>query len=805
MISAGLSFVTAAQAQTSAQVTGSLVNETGNPVEFATVSLLRAKDSSIVKGTLGSDAGRYQFEKVQAGNYIISATSMGYTKSYSKPFAVNGRAVNVPALTMPAESKALATVNVTATRPTIERKPDRMVMNVENSILATGNNALEILEQAPGVTVDRDDVISLQGKTGVTVMINDKLTYLSSTQLAALLRSTDGTQIQSIEVITNPSSKYDAAGNSGIINIKLKKNRVSGTNGSITAGAGYGKNWRNNTSINLNHKEGDWNFFGSFSRGDIKRENMMNINRVIQADDTTYFRQYINMASTIHYNNYRFGADYNTSKRNTIGFVVSGDHSGGHDVNDNVTNIDVRPVFGIVDTINKTPSTIDPKYRNIAFNLNDRFQIDTLGQEISVDIDYSKFRNNSLAYYKTDFFLPDGSTYNNPLVIANETPSTITINTQKVDYTKSLSKTLKLEAGAKFSSVKTDNDLQAQVDSTGSGLINDAGRTNHFIYDEKIKAGYFNLSKQFKTTSVQFGLRAEHTSSTGNLVTENKVVKRDYLNLFPTLFINQKLGKKHEMGFSYSRRIDRPSYEDLNPFVYYLDQYTYSQGNPFLNPQYTNSFELNYTYNKSINVTFNYSKTTDSFTEIILTDTARKATYQTNLNFKEQNYYSVNINSPFTFFKWWSGNVNFNGFYNDFKNPGLQGADLSKGKFAFVFKTQHTFILPKQFKAELMSYYQSSLVYGIYDIRPQHSIDAGVSRSFANKKLNIKLAMSDVFNTRRNNLSANYQATQFEIRQQRETRITRITLTYNFGNSKFKGSNRRTGADDEANRVKSRN
>ncbi|RYY33303.1 MAG: TonB-dependent receptor, partial [Sphingobacteriaceae bacterium] len=480
-------------------------------------------------------------------------------------------------------------------------------------------------------------------------------------------------------------------------------------------------------------------------------------------------------------------------------------HSGGKDENDNVTNIDVRPVFGQTDTINKTPSTLQPKYRNIAFNLNDRFQIDTLGQEISIDVDYSKFRNNSFARYETNFFLPDGSTYQRPLIITNQTPSTITINTQKFDYTKPLSKTLKLELGAKVSWVKTDNDLQAQIDSTGNGLVNDAGRTNHFIYDENIKAAYFNLSKEFKTTSIQLGLRAEHTDSKGNLVTTDSVVKRDYLNLFPTLFINQKLGKKHELGFSYSRRIDRPSYEDLNPFIYYLDQYTYSQGNPFLKPQYTNSFELNYSYNKTINVSFNYSKTTDSFTEIILTDTARKATYQTNLNFDEQNYYSVNINSPFRIFKWWTGNANFNGFYNDFKTPGLQGADLSKGKFAFVFKTSHTFLLPKDFKGEVSSFYQSSLVYGIYDIKPQHSIDAGISRSFASKKLNVKLAMSDIFNTRRNNLSASYQATQFEIRQQRETRITRVTLTYNFGNSKFKSSQRRTGADDEANRVKSRN
>ncbi|RYE11667.1 MAG: TonB-dependent receptor, partial [Sphingobacteriales bacterium] len=399
------------------------------------------------------------------------------------------------------------------------------------------------------------DQVSLQGKTGVTVMINDKLTYLSSTQLAALLRSTDGTTIQSIEIITNPSSKYDASGNSGIINIKLKKNSQTGTNGSITVGAGYGKNFRDNASINLNHKQGEWNFFGSLSHGDIKRENEMNIRRIVTTNSgETYFDQFINMGTKVHYNNYRFGADYNTSKRNVMGFIVSGDHTNGYDINDNVTNI--GKAFGPGDTVQRTPSRLSPTYRNIAFNINDKFQIDTLGQEISVDIDHSKFNNNSQAVYDTRFFLADGTEYKLPLKVYNETPSTITINTQKADYVKPLNKTTKLEAGVKFSNVKTDNDLRAQIDSTGAGLHTDTGRTNHFIYDEKISAAYVNFSKEFKNTSVQLGLRAEHTSSVGNLVTKNNVVKRDYLNFFPTLFINHKIGKKHEAGLSYSRRID---------------------------------------------------------------------------------------------------------------------------------------------------------------------------------------------------------------------------------------------------------
>ncbi len=802
LLSAGLAGN--ANAQTAATVNGSVTTSANAPVEFATLSLLRAKDSSIVKGTMADVNGKYAFDKVQPGDYIIGASTMGYKKAYSAVFTAKGTVITLPAIKLEVTSQTLNTVNITAAKPLVERKADRMVMNVENSAVATGNNALEILERAPGVTVDKDDNISLQGKTGVTVMINDKLTYLSATQLASLLRSTDGSTIQSIELITNPSSKYDAAGNSGIINIKLKKSKQSGVNGSLTAGAGYGWNWRDNTSLNMNVKEGNWNFFTTLSRGDQKRENNMNLRRIVHGKFVdTYFNQTTDFINVNHWNNYRFGADYNTSKKNVIGFIISGDHSGGNDDNQNMTRVGKN--YDVADSIQNTPSRIDQKFRNFALNLNDKFDIDTNGQTISVDLDYSKFRNSSDARYNTTFFLGDGSQYKNPLLIVNQTPSEITIYTQKVDYVKPLNKTVKLELGAKFSSVKTDNDLRAQIDSTGSGLINDNHRTNHFIYDEKIQAGYFNLSKEFKSTSVQAGLRAEHTASTGDLVTENNVVKRDYLNLFPTLFITQKLGKKHELGINYSRRIDRPSYEDLNPFVYYLDQFTFSQGNPFLKPQYTNAFELNYTYNKTINVSVGYSKTTDPYTEIILTDTAAKTTYQTNLNFKSQKNYFININTPFTITKWWTGNLNINGFYNSFQAENLLGSNLNKGKASFFARATQTFLMPWSLKGELMGYYQSALRYGIYDIKPQYYVDAGLSRSFLEKKLNVKFAVSDVFFTRRNNLTAQYQTVDFDIRQRRESRIARVSLTYNFGNTKIKTRERQTGADEESNRVKNRN
>jgi len=785
-------------------VSGTLLDEKGKPMGYATVSLLKASDSTTVKGTLSNDAGIYTFDVIQLGTYIVKVTTVGYLNTVSSVFTTTTAKTTVAPLKMQPASRSLNTVTITAAAPAIEVKSDRTVMNVANSPLAAGNSAMDILERAPGVTIDKDDNISLKGKQGVTVMINDKLTYLSAAQLATLLRSTDGTTIQSIEIITNPSAKYDASGNSGIINIKLKKNKQSGTNGSITEGVGYGKYGRDNTSLSLNHKEGNLNVFGTFSHDDNKRDHSLDIDRIV-TDNTgaqTYFNQSSDLVSANHNNSYRLGADYDMSTKNTIGFLVSGYFNGETDTNNNLTQIGTTP--NVFNSYQTTTSLINQTYKNIALNLNDKFQIDTSGQELAVDLDYSKFNNNSNAQYNTYFYMPDGSSMAPPQFLRNQSPSTITIHTAKADYTYPINKKIKLEAGAKFSDVKTDNNLQAQQQVNGN-YVNDTTLTNHFIYTEKIGAAYVNLSQEYKKLSIQTGLRTEYTESTGDLTNTNQVVNRHYLDFFPSVFLNYTISDKHQIGLSYSRRIDRPGYDDLNPFVYYLDQYTYQKGNPFLNPQYTNNFEFNYTFNKTINVSLGYSHTTDAITQVLLTDPVSKATYQTTLNLQSQNNYNISINSPYTITKWWTGNVNATAFYMGFKSDTLLGGNLNKGKLAYQGKLTQTFAIAPGYKAELMSNYQSSLIYGIFLVKPQYSNDIGVSHSFDDKRASIKFSVSDIFNQRRNDVTSNYQTNDLNIKQKNDTRVARLTFTYNFGNNKIKSREHEGGADDLKGRVKGAN
>jgi iron complex outermembrane receptor protein len=782
------------------KVSGSLQDEQGKPMDYATVSLLRAKDSSVVKGALSNDAGLYIFEHVNTGNYIIKSTAVGFEKATSQVFSLSESlpGFTVPLLKMKPASSTLNTVTVTSSKPLIERKVDRTVMNVENSILAAGNSAMDILERAPGVSVDKDDNISIKGKQGVTVMINDKLTYLSAAQLATLLRSTDGTTISSIEIITNPSAKYDASGNSGIINIKLKKNKQIGTNGSVTVGTGYGAYWKDNETLSLNHKEGNLNVFGSFSHNDNKRSQDIGLKRVITdaSGNVTDFNQYTNMPQVNHNNSYRLGADYDLSSKNTIGFLVNGYFNGGNTNNTNTTHI--GPNFTQIDSSLNTVTSIHQTYHDIAFNLNDTYKIDTAGQQLSADLDYSQFKNSALSQYVTDFFLANGSQQHPEAFLGNLTPSTINIRTGKIDYVKPITKSFKFESGLKFSDVKTDNDLMQSLSATGVYQSN-----NHFVYDEMVDAGYINLSKDYKNTSIQAGLRAEYTRSNavGDSVNVTQTITRHYLDLFPSLFINHTFNDKNELGISYSRRVDRPQYDNLNPFVYHLDPYTYQKGNPFLKPQYTNNFELNYTYNKSLTISLGYSRTNDVITQIPGTDPATKVSFVTQQNLQIQNNYNINIYTPYTISKWWNGNVNATGFYLGFKSNGLEGGNLDRGQAAYQIRTTQTFLPFAGYKAELTTNYQSGLTYGLFSVKPQYSTDAGISHSFANKNATIKLSMSDIFNTRRNDVTSIYQNNNLDIHQKNESRITRLTFTYNFGNRKIKARQHKTGADDEKGRV----
>lgn len=438
----------------------------------------------------------------------------------------------------------------------------------------------------------------------------------------------------------------------------------------------------------------------------------------------------------------------------------------------------------------------------MAYNLNYKSILDTAGSEISADLDYSRYSGNDGATYINNYMYANGSPIRPISYLRNATPSKIDIKAFKVDYNVSLSKTIKFEAGLKSSWVKTDNDFRAE-ELINNAWQNDVRRSNQFVYDENVNAAYTNFNKQFKSTSIQVGLRVEQTNSTGNLITTNEVVKRTYLDFFPTVFVQQSLSKNNQVGFSYSRRIHRPSYDALNPFVYYLDEYTYNKGNPFLNPQYTHNFEVSYTFMQKYLLSFNYSRVNDVITEVILPDETKKALYQTNANLAKNISYGANLNVPVKVAKWWDMNNNLNVFHLSFEAPNLAGKALKTGKTSFQFKMQNNFVIIPGLTAELSGNYELPLDYGTLSIQARYFVDMGLSKSLLNKKASLKLAVSDVFNINESKITSSYPGLKYDLYQKNETQIGRISFTYRFGKNEIKPARRRaTGTEAEQGRMK---
>ncbi|KQM79086.1 hypothetical protein ASE74_00455 [Pedobacter sp. Leaf216] len=584
-----------AQTNPKANISGIILDENKKPADYVTVVLFKASDSSVVKTAFTDPNGTFGFNVPNKGSYYYKASNMGYKTVKSKTIVLteDNQKIDFGTAQLTASTQNLKEVSVAVTKPLIERKMDKVVMNVSNSSIMSGSTALEVLQKAPGITVDQNDNISMMGKQGVLIQLDGKQTYMSSADVANLLRNMQSSDIESIELITNPSSKFDASGNSGIINIKTKKNKNGGTNGSLNGMAGYGKNFRGNAGLSLNHRTQKLNLFGNYNYGKNNRTNQIDIDRISNGKNTdTYFMQSGSSLRKQQNNNFKAGLDYFIDKKNTIGLLVNGYFNHGNEAS--VNNTFIGPSFVKVDSSLITNSLQQNKYNNVSYNLNYRSVLDTAGSEISADVDYSKYKGNDGSNYENDYRFANGDRIRPIKYTRNNTPSIIDIKAFKIDYNVALNKTVKLEAGVKSSWVKTDNDLQAE-ELINSAWQNDVKRSNQFIYDENVNAAYTNLNKQFKNTSIQIGLRVEQTNSKGNLITNNTVVERNYWDFFPTLFVQQTLSKNNQLGFSYSRRIDRPSYDALNPFIYYLDEFTYSKGNPFLNPQYTHNFELSYT------------------------------------------------------------------------------------------------------------------------------------------------------------------------------------------------------------------
>jgi len=791
----------AVQAQTG-KVNGT-VNGSQKAVEAASIGVLRAKDSAVVKLAVTDKTGQFEVEKLAAGKYLVVIQSVGYAKYYSEAFELtNGQVYTLKPVTLVNASKELQAVVVSSKKPLIEQKLDRTIINVDASPTNAGATVMEVLEKSPGIAVDKDGNISLKGKQGVIVMLDGKPTYLSAQDLANMLNNMSSSNLESIEIMTNPPARFDASGNSGVINIKTKKTKVMGYNASITTGYTQGVLPKTNNSVNLNYRKGKMNFFGNASHNYNENFGALKIDRNFRNQNTnallSSFDQFADNQREFKSYNYKAGFDYFMSKKTTLGLVVNGYDSKGIEYTDNTTFI--KDPMGALVTRTQAINDVHLHFNNVGVNMNLRHVFDSTGRELTVDADYIRYTQDNTQMLTNDFYDQSGNIKSPKEILRGILPAAINIYSVKADYSQSLKGQMKLEAGLKSSYVNTDNDAQ-YANWNGTSFVNDVTRSNHFLYKENINAAYLNLNKQFnKKWSAQLGLRAENTNITGNQLTTGEVFKRNYTQVFPTMYIGYTANEKNQFALSYGRRIDRPNYQDLNPFFYFLDKYTYQVGNPYLRPQFSHNIELNHTFRGILNTSINYSTTNDILQDVLeqIDSTNSSFVKKSNIARRQNIGASVSLGMPIN--KWFRTNIYMNGFYNKFTGI-VNGGEISVGGATFMTNISNQFTLPKGWGAELSGFYRSGGVEGVLAMRSMGAINVGFTKQVLKNKGTIRLVVRDILYTQQFRGYSRYQNVDVTIRQARDSRVVNLSFTYRFSKGKTAAQRKRGGANEEQNRV----
>jgi len=772
-------------------IIGHIVDNKKQPIEFATIALLLSKTNKYVKGEVSNEKGEFVIDKVPPGDYILSVSMAGYIKNESERVVIDSKSNIVEKdITLKENVVELATVEVAVKKKFIEQTVDKMVINPEASITSASENVFEILKKLPGVTIDNNDNIILKGKQGVNVLIDDKPTYLSSTELATMLKSMQGKNVNKIEIIENPSARYDAEGNSGIVNIKTKHTKTPGFNGSVNTGISQSSKLGENAGLDLNMNSGKLNLYGNYSFYDWRGWYTLDASRRFTSESLIGASQVTYNKTDYHGNghNYKVGVDYYFTKNQVLSFMYRG--NSGFNNNIELGSTTFKNKFQANDSSLLTNSDRRHHWNNNTLNFNYKWDIDSLGQSLTVDADYAHFIFKSNSNQISHNFDYNGNNVNRDIDLLSIQDGDIRIITAKADYVRPFGKTFNFEAGIKTSFVTTDN-----ITSMKGYITQD----DRFIYDENIQSGYINGNLKLNKTSIQLGLRLEDTNSTGKSVSTNQIDKNSYLKLFPSFFIQQTLNADHNINFRYSYRIGRPSYYSLNPFLWMLDPYTYNQGNPLLKPQFTHSAGLTHSFKGLFITSVGYNYTKDLFTQVLFQNDNTKAIYQTNDNLSN----SIDWNASETFqlelAKWWRASGTLTGMYKEV-NANLGGA-VQFTNWSLSGNINNTITLPYNLGLELNGYYSSRQLNGNFIIHPFYSIDFGIQFKFLKDKAVIKAAVNDIFNSNNTSGYAKYNNVDLDFKNRSDNRRLNLSFSYRFGKDEFKTrANRSTASSEEEGR-----
>ncbi len=799
-----LAFVVLANAQT-ASIKGVLQDPEGAPVIYANVILYNAADSSMVKVENSDEAGVFRIQGLAPGTYDLVATYVGADDLRQSDLSLtDGQQLDLGVISFASTAVELEGATVTATRALVEIKPDRTVFNVQGTINSTGDNALSLLRKAPSVSVDNNDNVSVLGRAGVRIFVDGKQLPLSGDDLSNYLQNLPADQIDRIDIITNPGARYDAEGNAGIIDIRLKKDKSLGANGTVGTTVSQGRYGVANINASANYRNRSMNVFATAGAGHAERFNNMEFESQQNGLQMDEYNLFLNERDNY---NFRLGTDFFLSKQHTLGFLASGNYGQGNNRGFNRITLATQANPNNIDSILVANNNAQRDWNQTTYNINYRFDN---GQETSLnlDADYGAYRTDVFRDQPNVYYDANEEQVLTEIINSFETPTDIDIYTVKADYEQKFLGG-KLGIGTKYSRVESDNTFLFNDVVESVTTMNDS-LSNIFDYDENVYAGYVSFVRPINPKwSMSLGLRVEHTDAVGNLQAfrddlMEPPVELNYTNWFPNAGLTWQAAPMHTLQLNYGRRINRPDYQVLNPFNSQLSQLSYEKGNPFLRPEIVNNIELGYTLKYRYNFKLGYSLTTNQITRLIAPDeNDERANFITWENLAEQQIYSFSASLPTQLAKGWNAYFNFGASYINNQADYGEGAVVDVQAFTYSMYQQHTFDLPFGFKGEISGWFSGPGVWGgVFKYETSWSLNVGLQRKFLQDRLNVRISGNDLFyESGWEGVSVFNGLTSAGFGNWDSRRVS-MSLTYNFGNNEVKSSRRRkTGLEDEASRL----
>lgn len=772
-------------------INGYITGDKQASLQGATLKLYSITDSALLQNTISNDKGYFDFELTTSGSYYILASYTGYkTLKIDWEQIKSSTGGNLGIINLIVYENLLTQVVIKGKQSLIQQRTDRTVITVNNQLKKLAENALDIIRLAPGITVsDNEDAIQMSGKDAVDVMINDKVVKLTSRDLVKLLKSLPVGSVSQLEVMANPSAKYDVTGNKGLLNIKTRQNTVKGITGNIDLSHSQARHSMGDLSTNLNYGAGKFavSTYLAYHYGNYPT--FTNTDRYL---NNGVLRQSSVSADQWKDPAVRITAEYYINSKQVIGAIVS------HEESHNTANYDTKSYLaqtGMKDTSYQTTGYGPNTSRWNSYNLNYRYTNNS-GTEFSFDLDRSLYRkndDNNVVNNRAGSDILNGNNY--------KTLTDIGINTFKGDYSHIWRNKLKIEGGFKISGVSTNNRLAVNQIVNGISKT-DSSQTNNFLYHEYVNATYINLSKTYGKWGLQLGLRAEHSKikgiSTGASALEAIKPDSAYLNLLPSVYVTYLPTDVHAFRLSFNQRVKRPNYNSLQPFTYQLDAFDFETGNPALRVQRNSNAELSYTYNNRITLTSAYTHTTDYFNPVVYM--VGNLIYHTTLNSGTMDNWNFNLNYPIQITKWWNMLNKVNGLYNHFNGQLYQGI-LNEGKWSYALSTSQRLTLPGKYSLLVNARYNSSVLNLIFYQRSNANVSLSIGKKIFKDKGAFRVGVTDIFKMQRTKTLVNFGDLNYAQNETWESRRLSLSFTWRFGEKKIKeAKDRSTGNSDEKNR-----